>query len=354
MSGSLIEFADGWRERPASGEAPRLLAETSGRLCLLENDFSLVHDFGGVGPVDCPLAYDPEKGLAFRYICATGQGKGDFSQIRAFSMDRRDSFAVKHLPPNQWVLWFLEWVGSDELGTGQLFGLVATDRPVDDRILIEHRLFTHRVGEDLLRLRPLCRDAYKPLAFSRKRRELIFSGADGVYLLNLKGERICTLPGNSAATGHGAAFAPDGSGRVVLGGDGLHLWDLERNSCVRLTRNGRHPVWSPEGHGIWYRESSGDLCFFDFERDAKETIVRPVDQKHPDFWHARPVSLSRCGRFLATSFTRKRLRGVSLKGSASGQRERVYEHRHVLCALDLVERSYWFRDGLANQLRWLD
>lgn len=353
MNDVAIVAADGWKEAPSNAEAPQLLSEESGRLCLLGADLSVVHDFGAVGPVDCPIAYDASRRLAFRYVCASGFQRGDFSQLRAFSIDRLESFSIKDLPTNQWALWFLEWIGAGDDAPGQLFGLMATDRPLEDQIVIEHRLYTYRPGDELLRFRFLCRDAYKPLAFSQKRRELVFSGADGIYLLSLRGERKLTMSVDSAASGHGAAFSPDSTGRVVVGGDGLHLWDLDRNTSVRLTRNGRHPVWSPDGKGIWYRESSGDLCYYDVYKDERSEVLRLADMKHPDFWHACPVSVSKGGRFLATCLTRKVLRGVSRKGSATGQRERVYVHQHLLCVLDLETKTYWQREGFANQLCWV-
>lgn len=348
-----IRLDDGWREATPGSDAPRLLAEEDGHMRLLAPDLKVAHDFGAVGPVDCPMAYDPVRRLAFRYVCASGFRRGDFSQLRAFSVDRGESYALKELPLRHWVLWFLEWIGATEEQPGQLFGLLAVDRPMNDQVVIEHRLFAYKLGAAQLNLRLLCRDAYKPLAFSHRRRELVFAGADGIYLLSLRGERKLSLPAGAAATGHGAAFDPSGAGRVILGGDGLHLWDLERNSCQRLTRNGRHPVWAPDCRGVWYRESSADLHFFDFAKDEAQKVVSLGQQRHPEFWHARPVCLSPCGRYLALSLTEKVLRGVSRKGSVDSSPEKVYIHRHVLCVMDLTAKTYWCREGHAKHLRWV-
>jgi len=243
-------------------------------------------------PVDCPIAYDPVRRLGFRYVCTSGFRRGDFSQLRAFSVDRGESYPLKDLPLSQWALWFLEWIEPSEAQSGQLLGLLAIDRPSDDQIVIEHRLFAYKLGESQLRLRPLCRDAYKPLA-----------------------------------------FCPKGKPRVVIGGDGLHLWDLETNQCHRLTRNGRYPVWSPDGKGIWYRESSADLHYYDFAANESELILGLPHQRHPEFWNARPACLTKDGRYVATCLTEKVLRGVSQKGSATGARERVYVHNHRLFML---------------------
>ncbi|MGZ0706811.1 hypothetical protein ACWPKO_00560 [Coraliomargarita sp. W4R53] len=354
MNSLKIEIAAGWREALPTVEAPSLLIETEGRLQHLTSQLELTHDFGHVGPVECPIAYDPVRRLAFRYVCAAGFRNRDFSQLRAFSVSAGESFPLIDLRLNQWALWLLEWIESAEGNSGQLLGLHAADRSADDCVVIEHRLFSLKLGAEQLRLRPICRDAYKPLAFSRPRRELIFSGAEGIYLLGLKGERKLTLPPGFGVGGEGAAFNPSGAPEVVIGGDGLHLWDLEHNQCRRLTRNGRYPVWAPDGRGIWYRESSADLHYYDLAKDETQQVLGLAKQRHPEFWHARPACLSRDGRYLATSLTEKVLRGVSQKGSATGARERVYVHDHQLLVLDLERKTYCSRAGYAAQLCWAD
>jgi hypothetical protein len=268
-------------------------------------------------------------------------------------VDRRESFVLKELALNHWVLWLLEWVQGGTAGAGRLFGLVALDRPRDDRVVIDHRLFIFRPGSDQLNLRALARDAYKPLAFSRQRRELVFAGAAGIYLLGLRGERKASLPQGTGGSGYGAAFDPGGAARIVLGGDGLHLWDVQRGTCHRLTRNGRLPVWAPDGRGIYYRESSDGLHYYDFEEDASWPILSLGRRKHPEFWYARPVQLSPNGQHLLIALTEKTLRGVSRKMSADTKPEKIYHHEHWLARLDLRERRYWLRPGFVNRARWV-
>lgn len=354
MSQLQFNQTEDWREHSPSEDVPRLLVEQEGHLRLLSHDLQVRFDYGAVGPVDCPIAYDPVRRLGFRYVCATGACRGDFSQLRAFSVDRGESYLLKELPLNQWALWHLDWIEPQGRASGQLYGLLATDRPCEGQVVIEHRLFSYKLGASHLGVRPLCRDAYKPLAFSSSRRECVFAGAEGIYLLSMRGERKLTLTAAAGASGEGAAFCPEGSPRVVLGGDGLHLWDLKTNHCRRLTRNGRYPVWAPDGRGIWYRESSASLHYYDLAHDCTQELVSLPNQRHPEFWHAQPVCLSRDGRYLATCLTSKVLRGVSQKGSATGQRERVYMHSHQILVLDLERRAYWSQTGYARQLRWVD
>ena len=349
-----LDFTDEWEEGAPTVDAPSLIIEEDGELLHLKSNLEQKHNFGSVGLVNCPIAYDSLRRMAFRYICPSGFGKEDFSQLRAFSLDRGESFSLLKLPLNHWILWLFEWVASADHKSGQLFGLHAADRSMDDRIVIDHHLFVHKFGETQLRLRPICRDAYKPLAFSRQRAELVFAGAEGVYLLGLEGERKLTLSPDIAVGGQGAAFHPSGDGLIVVGGDGLLLWNLNTNQCQQLTPNGRHPVWSMDGKGIYYRESSADLHYYNFASKEAHRVIGIPKHRHPDFWHARPVCLSRDGRYLATSLTEKVLRGVSQRNTSTGARERVYSYNHQLIVLDLKQKAYWRRRGFPDQLCWAE
>jgi hypothetical protein len=348
-----LEFAEGWREVAPRADAPDLLIEEGGRLLHQSSDFGLPFDFGALGPVDCPIAYDKASRTAFRYVSAPSLTRRDYSELRAFDLSTGESRALLRLPLNQWVLWLLEWIDGRTGEQGQLFGLLATDRPSDDRVVIEHRLLALRVGEPQARLRPICRDAYRPLAFSRERRELIFAGAEGLYLVNLQGVRSATFP-DKDATGHGAAFDPRGARRAVVGGDGLFLWDLAANRSERLSNLGRYPVWASNQDGFWYRESSSDLHYFDLAKRVSSKIFEVAGNRNPELWYARPVMQTRCGRYLGLSVTAKQLRGVSRKANTTGSRERVYAHDQSICILDLERREYWQRGGFANHITWAE
>lgn len=220
-------------------------------------------------------------------------------------------------------------------------------------MVIEHRLLALKAGEVQAQMRPICRDAYRPLAFSRQRRELIFAGAEGIYLINLRGVRLATFP-DTDASGHGAAFDPTGAGRAIVGGDGLFLWDLEANRSERLGQLGRHPVWSANQDGFWYRESSSDLFYHDLDKRESFKLFEVADNRNLELWYARPVTQTRCGRYLALSVTAKQLRGVSRKANAAGSRERVYAYNQSICILDLERQEYWQREGFANHVTWAE
>lgn len=335
-------------------DGPDLLVEEEGRLKRLASDGNEQNDFGRVGPIECPIAYDPKMETAFRYVCQSGVFVKDFSQLRAFSMRSGESIVLWDMPLNQWLLWFLEWVGSAKGPGGQLVGLIATDRPVDGQVVIDHRLFAMRPGGDRPGFRPLCRDAYKPLAFSRKRKEVAFSGAEGTYIVGMGGERRATLNTDQLSVAHGGSFDPSQQPRLALGGKGIHIWNYETGECVRLSRHGRYPVWSPDGQSLWYATSSGALHRHDLDSGSDAVLLALHPNRFPDFWKARPVIFSRCGRYVAAMLTMKRLKGVTRKAGGIEAQERLFVEDNRFCIIDLECSEFWQIQGrYFSAFRWL-
>jgi len=354
MSPLKLELVEGWTEVAPRADGPDLIAEVDGRVVHLSSDFGVRHDFGSVGPVECPLALDPLNLRAFRYISKPGYGRGaDYSQLQAFDLKTGKSFCVLELPLNQWVLWLLEWVGSGQGGAGQLLGLLASDRTDERGVVIEHQMFVLKPGETVLRRRPLCRDAYRPLAFSRRRRELVFSGAEGTHLLGLGGDRKRSLGRERCVTAEGAAFDPAGRARMVLAGGGLHLWDLDSGGCEPLHPRGRFPVWSGDGHQLYFRESSSDLNRLDFRTGEVECLLAVCGQRERELWFAQPIRFSRGGRYAAVSITGRRLRGLQQNPSSGGERERVYRYDHATVVMDFERRELWQCPVRATQIQWI-
>ncbi|MFP4167022.1 MAG: TolB family protein [Opitutales bacterium] len=349
-----LELAEGWNEVDALADAPELLVETEGRLRHVRRDFSEIADFGPVGPVDCPIAYDPACRKAYRYVCEYRPRKRDFSELRAFDLKTGEYQVLMRLPLNQWVLWLLEWFGgAGPEDDGRLFGLLATDVPVEAGITIRHQLFSLDPKTRRPLLRPVSRDAFYPLALSRKRRELLFAGAEGIYILGLKGERLAALTELQRPGGRGGGFDPSGRARVALGGNGLFLWDFEGGGCRRIAPRGQFPAWSPDGRGIWHLQSSSDLYLYDLQTERCHCVVAVRGNRNPELSYARAPLPSPCGRFLALPLTLKFLHGVSGKASVSGERERVYGYRHASCILDLERKEICQTPGFISAFRWL-
>lgn len=349
-----FELADGWKEMTPPERAPRLLGEFEGNLVSLSSNLEKQLSFGWVGPVHCPIAYDPRTKTAFRYVCEERSGARDFSEIRAFSLERGTSFPLLQLPLNQWVLWLLEWIEGSTGRGGMLYGLRASDRSTVDELEIQHNLFTFRPGGEQLLNRPICRDAYYPMAMSRQRRELIFQGAEGIYLVGLSGERRAALTSTDRPAGRGAAFDPSGSSRVAIGGDGLYFWNVDTGECRQIRRQGQYPVWDECRDRIYFSESSSDVYYLDLDSDEVSCLVRVKNNHRREISFASPVKMTNDGRFLAVSLTGSRLRGMRRSELSNGERERIYEQVQELCVFDIENREFWRSSGFFSNLCWIE
>ena len=352
MEAPELELADGWREVPPREGAPDLLLEEAGRLRHYSSGFALRHEFGRVGQVPCPIAYSPETRTAYRHVCESRPLAKDFSELRAYDLRTGRSHAVARLRVNQWMLWLLEWIGpADRSGeSGCLFGLLATDAQSAEQVSIQHHLFFCRPEDGRVRRRPLCRDAYAPLALGRSRRALVFAGAEGLYLVGLNGERRASLVRTEGPLGRGASFEPGAGGRVALGGNGLYLWNPEEGRCQKLAQRGHYPAWSADGRGIFYSESSADLWYHELASGRATRLAALRRNRQPEFTYARQPAQSPCGRYVMLPLTVKQMRGVS--GAAPGGREYVYDFGHGFCVFDLERREVWRKNGYSGGFCW--
>jgi hypothetical protein len=353
MSVVDLELASGWKQVAPRSDGPELLLETDGQLSHVRGNFEVLKDFGKVGLVACPLAYDAQRREVYRYVCEYRSGQRDFSQIRIFNLDTGDRRKLIDLPVNQWVLWLFEWINLESAGGGRLFGLLASDVSSEDALVLRHQLCVLNPETDAILRRPLCRDAYYPIAFSLARRRIVFAGAEGVYVVGMKGERHATVQFDDFAAGRGASFAPGGRTEVVIGGGGLRLWNYATNQVSRLTQQGQFPTWSADGEHIWYSESSSDLFVYATQSAEAEWIVRIPNNRNREVSMARPPQLSRCGRYVGVPLSSKRLKGVKRSLLDAGKRERIFEESYLFCVVDQARREVWVRPGRVEQFRWL-
>lgn len=353
MGDFRLKLASGWTQVAPRAGGPELLLESDGKLFHVNSDFTERKLLGPIGPVACPLAYDPRRREVYRYVCEYRAGRKDFSQIRRFNLDTGKRSQLFELPVNQWVLWLFEWVASAKTGEGQLFGLIASDLSTEDSLVLQHQLCILDPQTKEILKRPLCRDAYYPIAFSWEHRQIVFSGAEGVHLTSMKGERAGTVQLDDFAAGRGASFVPNGGPEVVIGGGGLRLWNTQNGQVSRLTQQGQFPVSTKDGQGVWYSESSSDLFYYDVGTGKSECILQMPNSRLREVSMARPPLLSQCGRYLGLPLSTKRLRGVARSTVDAGKRERVYVESHLFTVLDLESREVWARPGRVDQFRWL-
>ncbi len=336
-----LQMAQGFREVAPRACGRRLLWEDGGECQLAETDFAAPRALGHLGGVDCPLAVDAARGLAWAYCCQLRLGVRDFSEIREFDLATGQSRRLIRLGLHQWAIWLLgHWVEANAL-----LALVATDTRLR-AIHIRHHLAVIDLRQGALHLIALPRDAFAPLAWCPRRRWIIFYGVEGTQLVTFTGRQERILP-PGGPLGRGGDLHPH-KPLALLGGDGIWLWNLETGSCQCLRERGQYPRWTPDGAGCWFSESSSDLFHLDCATGAERRLLRIVGNPYTEINYARPLTLDAEGRLLALPLTRM----LKIDPAAAAQSSTL-PRLHRLCVVDLTACEAWMTSGYARNLAWV-
>lgn len=329
----------GWQQVGPRAIGKKLLWESGGKLHLSDTDFSQPHVLGAVGRIDCPVAVDPVRRMAFRYTCPDQNGK-DYSEIVAYHLDLGTRARIFALGLNQWMVWLLRHLPKEDV----LIGLVATDMPGEGvRILHQLGLFDLKKSRSLLM--PLPRDAFCPVDIHSGKREVLFHGAEGWQIIDYSGKRLAHLRSRNIPLGRGGALHPSRP-LVAIGGGGIALWNRERNAIQQIHKQGQEPAWSPDGNHLYFSESSSDLFCHTLANGRTERILSIAGNKQAEITRARAPSMTDDGCHLALSLTRKIKR---TGGDSKGLR---FTYQHSLVIADLESRTLWQHPIEANHPVW--
>ncbi len=332
-------LGEGWRQVPARACGMRLLWESAGRLFASETDFAAIKDVGEIGRIDCPVAVDTGRGVAYRYACTDGQSL-DYSEIRSFDLTAGNTSKAFRLGLNQWVVWMLRHLAKEDL----LVAMVATHMP-GEGVRIQHQLglFDLKKGKRLFV--PLPRDAFMPCDLHPGRREVLFSGAEGWQVVGLKGDRVAHLRQfKGIPEGRGGNIHPTRP-LIALGGRGIALWNREHGNIQQVHPRGQQPVWSRDGEQLFFSESSSDLFVHRLAKAATERIFAVAGNPHAEVTQARPIALSPDGRYGALPILRRVRRALGEEGP-------TFAYHYSLVVLDFEQRELWQHTVRATNLAW--
>ncbi|MGE9292975.1 MAG: hypothetical protein ACQKBW_05130 [Puniceicoccales bacterium] len=336
-------LGSGWEAVTPHDVGPKLLWQAGSSLMVSGTDFSEPRDLGEVGLVDCPIAYDPSRGLAYGYASPRGRQREDFSEFRAWHPDQGTVSRLFRLGLNQWALWMLRHLPRHDA----LLSLVATAMP-GEGVNIQHQLGIYDLGKMRSLLVSLPRDAFLPLDVHPTRREVLFYGVEGYQVIEFTGKRLRRLGGPGLPEGRGGCYHPDGD-KALLGGSGIVQWDLANDRLDPLHPRGHYPLWAPGGEGFWFSESSGDLFYYSLAEGRAERVLALAANAHPDIRHARAPVPTRDGRYLALCLTRRVKRSAGSAPDAP-----LYRHDHCLCVVDTLKRQVWQYPGPCRNVVWAE
>lgn len=334
-------LAKGWRQVEPRPVHRTLLWEASGQLQISQTDFSQPHAFGQVGSIDCPIAVDPVRRLAYRYICPDGAGR-DFSEIVAFHLDLGTKSRLFRLGLNQWIVWMFQYLPKEDV----LLALLATDMPGEE-LRIQHQLGLFDLKHSRRLQVPLPRDAFCPVDLHENRREILFHGAEGWQIITFSGKRVAHLRSRAVPLGRGGALHPNRP-LAALGGGGIALWNRQRNAIQTLHRQGQQPAWSPDGKVLYFSESSSDLFQHTLANGQTERIFSIAGNRQAEVTRARRPALTSDGRWLALPITRKLLRREAPAG------ETRFTFSESLVVADLEQKEIWQYTAPAHHPAWYE
>ncbi|MDP0497160.1 MAG: hypothetical protein Q7Q73_13230 [Verrucomicrobiota bacterium JB024] len=336
-------LSPGWQMVSPRSVGIPLLWQAGAKLMCGQTDFAEPVTLGEVGLVDCPVAFDPGRGLAYGYASPQGRQREDFSELRAWHLDQGTGSRLFRLGLNQWALWLLRYLPRHDA----LLALVATDMP-GEGVNIQHQLVIFDLAKMKSLLVSLPRDAFLPLDLHPTRREVLFYGVEGYQVVEFSGKRLRRLAGPGLPEGRGGCYHPSGD-KVLLGGSGIVLWDLVADTLDSLHPRGHYPVWDGSGEGFWFSESSGDVFYYSLAERRAERVLALAANVHPDIRYARAPVLTGDGRYLATCLTRRVKRSAGSEPDAP-----LYRHDHCLCVLDAQTREVWQLPGPCRNAAWAE
>lgn len=337
-----LALAEGWTQVSPRDTPYTLLLSCQNpgqRLIAANTAFTRRKDLGFSGGSNCPIAVDRTGERIF------------YSAEALVSHDLR-SGDVRHLPIDD--AFGIFWMLTHHADPPGLVMLLHSADPMDQRLGVLD------LSTGTLDQRPLPAEAFSPLAIDHDRGLVLFSTRRG-------GAAVCGLAGSptpvaSIATPRsvfGGCFDGD-SGRVILGGSGLHGWNTRTGTLSRLCPKGSYPVLDRHGD-VWFALEDGILCRL--HADGRTEAVVTLTGLDPTGWgHAQPVVFSPDSRYGLARLTGKtplsaeELAEAEAFWSRHGQPfSDIYRHsyRHVLCILDLDRQECWCADGYAHNLAWV-
>lgn len=192
-----------------------------------------------------------------------------------------------------------------------------------------------------LSLIPFDEKVFYPQDVSFEHEAIIISTFDhNLALFNFKGKIIRKIPYPPYASG--ASFHPDGE-KVVYGLPKICIWEPYANKIEALATPslfGFKPVWSLDGHHIWFYGSDALLCSINTIFNSASEIIEffePDKCVVSSVKYCRKPIFSPCGRYLFCNLTK--------------QNGKVYSHLSLI--LDIQEKLVWYSVGNLSKLVWI-
>lgn len=322
-------------------------------------NFEIAKDLGYVSGVNCPIAVDQVNKIAYRSVrksindasgdSADGNSRGS-DEICSFDLRSGKSSLVTTLPEGLGCIWLLEFLPSENT-------LIA--------FFIEHKkqpqkyLGTINLVDGSITSVPIPDNAFYPAAVCLEQKQIVFSGRlGGAVIIDFNGDTVGTLEPGPFYNLEGAGFIGN-NGDVVLGGNGLHVWNPESAIVNTLFESGSYPVADGKGR-IWFNASDGAVSYSDHQGKGVRNVVSLNGLDLIETGFASTAVFSSDKRIIFSRLTGKRR--LSCEEIAEKERrfkknsfrllvsEDKYAYVQYFCVLDTKERVLWKYPGYAHNV----
>lgn len=151
----------------------------------------------------------------------------------------------------------------------------------------------------------------------------------------------------------GASFHPF-ENKVVIGMQGIVIWDVSFGMCKQLVPYGSYPAWSPDGSRIWFRKDDSTLSTVEVKSGKVMGICTIKGVEYPGMSLCSKPLFSPTGRYVFCSLSagsyevEKATGNRDVSGASSGS-----GNRDIFCILDTERKQIWSAQGRTHNILWI-
>lgn len=236
-----LNIGEGWSEIDPRETGYTILIDGD-RLTLNSTSFRNRTELGYISGVNCPIAVDDEKKLAYRAVHKKPDSpvsdlmdyiENTSTDIVSFDLVTHEETIIASLPIGVDCHWLLEYLPDSD----SLIALLS-----DRKKLTQSFVADINPKSGIVTTSRLVESAFYPAAIDHENERIAFSGRKGgVVLVDFKGKLIAETSTRYSRHLEGADFL-DRQQKMAIGGRGIHIWDIGLNQLETIRESGDHPV----------------------------------------------------------------------------------------------------------------
>jgi len=366
----------GWEEiEPVKTSWKIIFRDNMSDLRILDTDFTETSVIGNIGGLNCPIALNSAKGLAYYPVCDTWAADPsdrkrpgswfESNWLEELDIVRSSRRVVCKAPKSFSFNWLLSLSPGGDRLLAYMYGPIVSGK------MPAYLVHIDASSGNVVRKVELPPGAFHPSDVSWEFERVLFSGFRvGVGLVGFDGVVI------EPAGEQGKYFAGNGSINHVTGDvafdcySGMYLWHIVTGEVDMMAKNGQRPSWMADRRGLWFSDDDSSLLRLNLANRMVEEIVRMEGAAYASSNFGVPITQTNDGRYLLVALSRKRKPTESEVHSAHPGPDVVivdgvrhvrqgedgvsgWRWDHVTCIVDTVEKKLWQVPSYISNNAWV-